>query len=393
MDHHHHHHQHQHHRHEQPHHHREQPHNHHHSHPMYPTNSSLYMISTPNYTTHNTTTNNNRFPFNSSPPPKAVATPPSNPNVHGLEPMTSPYSGSGSGDGGGGGYGFDPNSQKKKRGRPRKYSPDNGGGGGGSGIALGLSSTPLSPGGGGGGGEGDSYGVNPSSENSSKKNRGRPSSSSKKQLDALGNCGVGFTPHVILVDAGEDIASKILAFSKQGARTVCVLSANGSICNVDLRQPAMSGGVVKYEGRFEIISLSGSFLFSENSDGHVRSGGLSVSLAGTDGRVLGGGVAGVLRAATPVQIIVGSFIADGKKPKYMPSATQSRTLNFSTSHPAADNSPPSHEVSTEGSDDNENNHISRSMSSYGNSNHPIDHNMQIYSHMNWPNPGSKMLQN
>lgn len=56
------------------------------------------------------------------------------------------------------------------------------------------------------------------------------------------------------------------------------------------------------QGRFEIISLSGSFLFSENN-GQVRSGGLSVSLAGSDGRVLGGGVAGMLMAATPVQVL------------------------------------------------------------------------------------------
>jgi len=56
------------------------------------------------------------------------------------------------------------------------------------------------------------------------------------------------------------------------------------------------------QGRFEIISLSGSFLFSENN-GQVRSGGLSVSLAGSDGRVLGGGVAGMLTAATSVQVL------------------------------------------------------------------------------------------
>lgn len=39
-----------------------------------------------------------------------------------------------------------------------------------------------------------------------------------------------------------------------------------------------------------------------DSNGNNRTSGLSVSLAGTDGRVLGGGVAGVLLAATPVQV-------------------------------------------------------------------------------------------
>ena len=41
-----------------------------------------------------------------------------------------------------------------------------------------------------------------------------------------------------------------MAFSQQGPRTVCILSANGAICNVTLRQPAMSGGTVTYEVPF-----------------------------------------------------------------------------------------------------------------------------------------------
>lgn len=56
------------------------------------------------------------------------------------------------------------------------------------------------------------------------------------------------------------------------------------------------------QGRFEIISLSGSFLLPDNNGGQNRAGGLSVSLAGSDGRVLGGGVAGTLMAASPVQV-------------------------------------------------------------------------------------------
>jgi predicted DNA-binding protein with PD1-like motif len=58
------------------------------------------------------------------------------------------------------------------------------------------------------------------------------------------------------------------------------------------------------QGRFEIISLSGSFLLSGNNGNRSRTGGLSVSLAGSDGRVLGGGVAGMLMAASPVQVLL-----------------------------------------------------------------------------------------
>jgi hypothetical protein len=41
---------------------------------------------------------------------------------------------------------------------------------------------------------------------------------------------------------------------------------------------------------------------TENSGTRSRSGGMSVSLASPDGRVVGGGVAGLLVAASPVQV-------------------------------------------------------------------------------------------
>lgn len=56
------------------------------------------------------------------------------------------------------------------------------------------------------------------------------------------------------------------------------------------------------QGRFEILCLSGSYLPSNTGGTRGRTGGLSVSLSGADGRVLGGGVGGRLTAATPVQV-------------------------------------------------------------------------------------------
>lgn len=172
-----------------------------------------------------------RFPFNSvtppPPPPQSASKP--------LESLSvNPYDGSSpsglraSVGGSGGGFSID-SGNKKKRGRPRKYSPDGN-------IALGLSPTPIpSSAAVGSGGHGESGGTTPSSEASGKKHRGRPPGSSKRQLDALGKfeffwnfrfcivvqfrfglsflvCvfvlfagagGVGFTPHVIMVKAGE----------------------------------------------------------------------------------------------------------------------------------------------------------------------------------------------
>lgn len=63
-------------------------------------------------------------------------------------------------------------------------------------------------------------------------------------------------------------------------------------------------GISFKQGPFEILSLSGSYLLSENGGQRSRAGGLSVSLSGPDGRVLGGGVAGLLTAAAPVQVYV-----------------------------------------------------------------------------------------
>ncbi|MBA0689549.1 hypothetical protein Goari_007273 [Gossypium aridum] len=285
-------------------------------------------------------------------------------------------------------YNTEPAAMKKKRGRPRKYAPDGN-------IAL-LQLAPTTPiaSNSANHGDGDSVGLGSNSgvagggaasEPPAKRNRGRPPGSSKRQMDALagGVGGVGFTPHVITVEAGEDIASKVMAFSQQGPRTVCILSANGAISNVTLRQPAMSGGTVTYEGRFEIISLSGSFLLSENNGSHSRSGGLSVSLAGSDGRVLGGGVAGMLHAASPVQVIVGSFIADGKKQNQDVSKTgpssmlTSSMLNFGA--PGLTGSPPSQGGSSESSDENGGSPLNRGSGFYGNSAPSIhNNNMQMY---------------
>ncbi|KAL4339386.1 hypothetical protein GQ457_08G027290 [Hibiscus cannabinus] len=130
------------------------------------------------------------------------------------------------------------------------------------------------------------------------------------KVPSLGTClgewvacsvGANFTPHIITVNSGEDVTMKVISFSQKGPRAICILSANGAISSVTLRQPDSSCGTLTYEGRFEILSLSGSFMPNDNGGTRSRSGGMSVSLASADGRVVGGGVAGLLVAAGPVQ--------------------------------------------------------------------------------------------
>ncbi|KAL8108720.1 hypothetical protein AgCh_024984 [Apium graveolens] len=57
--------------------------------------------------------------------------------------------------------------------------------------------------------------------------------------------GRDFTPHVINVYPGEDLASKIMSLFHNGAKGICVLSANGIVSSVTIFQP---GGVLTYEG-------------------------------------------------------------------------------------------------------------------------------------------------
>ncbi|KAL9303832.1 hypothetical protein ACSQ67_021095 [Phaseolus vulgaris] len=93
--------------------------------------------------------------------------------------------------------------------------------------------------------------------------------------------------------------------SSQG--TVPTLSdpiGSGTVTNVTLRQPASPGAVVTLHGRFEILSLSGSFL---PPPAPPAASGLAIYLAGGQGQVVGGSVVGPLLASGPVVIMAASF--------------------------------------------------------------------------------------
>ncbi|KAL6141838.1 hypothetical protein ACLB2K_060124 [Fragaria x ananassa] len=201
-------------------------------------------------------------------------------------------------------------SGKKKRGRPRKYDADGNLRPGHTHNSAHVTHVSPPPG----------FYLSPGSPNPSdfsvKKGRGRPAGSGNWQvLASLDTAGNDFTPHVVTVGTGEDVAGRILLFTEKGPRGICILSANGAVSNVTIRQPGSTGGILTYEGRFELLSLSGSFTVTEIGGIRSRTGGLSVSLAGPDGRVIGGSIAGMLTAASPIQIVVGSFLPNGCKPQ------------------------------------------------------------------------------
>lgn len=82
------------------------------------------------------------------------------------------------------------------------------------------------------------------------------------------------------------------------------MSGSGTVTNVTLRQPASPGAVVTLHGRFEILSLSGSFL---PPPAPPAATGLTIYLAGGQGQVVGGSVVGALLASGPVVIMAASF--------------------------------------------------------------------------------------
>nr|KYP67282.1 Putative DNA-binding protein ESCAROLA [Cajanus cajan] len=205
---------------------------------------------------------------------------------------------------------------KKKRGRPRKYGPEG---------AVSLRLSPLSA------TANSTPGLGTPAE---KRPRGRPPGSGRKQqLASLGewmnsSAGLAFSPHVITVGASEDIVAKLYSFSQQRPRALCILTGTGTVSSVTLRQPASTSVSVTYEGRFQILCLSGSYLVAEEGGPRNRTGGMSVSLSSPDGQVIGGGVTRLI-AASPVQVVVCSFVYGGSKPK----TKQATTTKDSSSEP------------------------------------------------------------
>ncbi|KAK9056242.1 hypothetical protein SSX86_027332 [Deinandra increscens subsp. villosa] len=221
-------------------------------------------------------------------------------------------------DGGGGSTlmmgppGFTSCLAKKKRGRPRKYDPV-----AESGRCNLLSPVPISacvpPPTSSGGHSEIKFGEKKKVkilETKTKHGYGRSVVDSGDRILSGGS----FTPHMVTVNPGEDVTSKIISCTKDGPRSICILSALGVISHVTLRHASSSVGTVTYEGRFEILSLSGSFTPGEFGGLLSRETKMSITLSSPDGRVVGGQLGGLLTAAGPVQVVVGSFLPNTGSP-------------------------------------------------------------------------------
>ncbi|KAJ7561048.1 hypothetical protein O6H91_03G011800 [Diphasiastrum complanatum] len=142
-----------------------------------------------------------------------------------------------------------------------------------------------------------------------RKPRGRPPGSKNKPKPPIiitRDAGNAMRPHVLEIARGCDVSETLAAFARRRQRGLCVLGGTGTVANVTLRQLAAPGSSVTFHGRFEILSLSGSFL---PPPAPAALAGLTVALAGSQpGQVLGGSVVGQLVAAGPVLVIATSFV-------------------------------------------------------------------------------------
>ncbi|XP_008801301.2 AT-hook motif nuclear-localized protein 20-like [Phoenix dactylifera] len=144
-------------------------------------------------------------------------------------------------------------------------------------------------------------------EVATRRSRGRPPGSKNKPKPPIfvtRDSPNALRSHVMEVAGGADIAECIAQFARRRQRGVCVLSGTGAVANVTLRQPAAPGAVVALRGRFEILSLTGTFLPGPAPPG---SSGLTVYLAGGQGQVVGGSVVGSLVTSGPVMVVAATF--------------------------------------------------------------------------------------
>ncbi|OIT27986.1 at-hook motif nuclear-localized protein 23 [Nicotiana attenuata] len=150
------------------------------------------------------------------------------------------------------------------------------------------------------------YGLDLVSPNSGRA-RGRPPGSKNKPNPPViitRESANALRAHILEIGNGCDVFECVASYARRNQRGICMLSGSGTVTNVSFRQPAAAGSIVTLHGRFEILSLSGSFLPPPALPGATS---LTIFLAGGQGQVVGGSVVGELIAAGQLVVIASSF--------------------------------------------------------------------------------------
>ena len=126
-------------------------------------------------------------------------------------------------------------------------------------------------------------------------------------------------PAILEISAGSDVIETIVNFARRNHAGISVISATGSVANVTLRHPVSHTPSLSLHGPFNLLALFGSVVGSlatnkascasspPGSAVHSCSS-FGISLAGAQGQVFGGIVAGKVMAATQVVVVAATFL-------------------------------------------------------------------------------------
>ncbi|KAJ9166481.1 hypothetical protein P3X46_021229 [Hevea brasiliensis] len=139
--------------------------------------------------------------------------------------------------------------------------------------------------------------------------RGRPPGSKNKPKPPViitRDAEPAMSPYILEVPGGSDVVETISRFCRRKNIGICVLTGSGTVANVTLRQPsATPGSIITFHGRFDILSISATFL--PHAVPYPVPNTFTISLAGPQGQIVGGLVAGSLVAAGTVYVIAATF--------------------------------------------------------------------------------------
>ncbi|KAF2291838.1 hypothetical protein GH714_035912 [Hevea brasiliensis] len=152
-----------------------------------------------------------------------------------------------------------------------------------------------------------------------RKPRGRPPGSKNKPKPPIiitKDSESAMKPAILEISAGSDIIDSIISFARRNHSGISIMSATGSVSNVTLRQPIPHAPSLSLHGPFNLLALSGSFLgslapkqcSSSGSSSFHSSSCFGITLAGAQGQVFGGIIAGKVLAASLVVVVAATFL-------------------------------------------------------------------------------------
>lgn len=143
--------------------------------------------------------------------------------------------------------------------------------------------------------------------------RGRPPGSKnrpKPPVIITRDAEPSMSPYILEIPTGVDVINSITKFCRKRNMGLCVLNGSGTVTNVTLRQPSTTPvSTVTFHGRFDILSISATIVQPNASvpSNNGIANGFTISLAGPQGQVVGGGVVGPLVTAGTVYLIAATF--------------------------------------------------------------------------------------